>query len=254
MNLIEELKFVVENHLLQNPFVSINGLAAKSNVPATTLRRIVNLSVKGNPSPHTVLNLVSEIYKEKNLKNLIEKTEGEIRSYLESAFGIYIENITNHKYHNDLNEILEDRINYFIYKLAANKSGTTEMEILELFGVLGKGNLENLLKIGLVIKKGNKLHARDKNFSLDIAVAHKHLSMLVKFYKPVQIPLGRNIFYSLSESLNEEGIQKIKNIHKEAIKKIFEIINCPFYEGNIPYFSLTLADTITLQPTNEVLQ
>jgi hypothetical protein len=49
-----------------------------------------------------------------------------------------------------------------------------------------------------------------------------------------------------------EGIQKIKKIKKEAIKKVHEVMSDPESQGHLPYFSLFVSDLIG--PTDLHLQ
>ena len=254
MTLCEQLKDMVAIYFERFPNMSINGLAQKSGVGATTIRRILNNDLKGDPAPHTVLSIVSTLYKERELSKLLSLVEGPVGEMLRECYSLFITEKLDHKYDVDLNEILSDRVNYFIYKLAANKKGTTKIKIVELFGLLGEKRLNSLLNLGLIFEKDEAIHAKDKNFSLDIKIAKKLLPELIDFYKPEEVAKGKNLFYSLSESLNEDGIKKIKEIQKEAVKKIFEVMNCPYYEGDIPYFTLNMNDTLTYDNNNGVLQ
>ncbi|OFZ51346.1 MAG: hypothetical protein A2381_06265 [Bdellovibrionales bacterium RIFOXYB1_FULL_37_110] len=254
MTLCEQLKDIVAMYFERFPKMSINGLAQKSKVGATTIRRILNNDLKGAPAPHTVLSIVSTIYKERELSKLLSKVEGPIGEMLRECYSLFVKEKLDHKYDVDLNDILSDRVNYLIYKLAANKKGTTKIKIVELFGLLGEKRLNSLLNLGLILEKDEAIHAKDKNFSLDIKIAKKLLPELIDFYKPEEVAKGKNLFYSLSESLNEDGIKKIKEIQKEAVKKIYEAMNCPFYEGDIPYFTLNMSDTLTYENNHGALQ
>ncbi|MEI8347322.1 MAG: hypothetical protein WCG27_07640 [Pseudomonadota bacterium] len=244
MALIKQLKEMLENHFERYPHVGLNALAMRSGVGATTLRRIMNCSLKGDPAPHTVLNIVSCLYKEKRLSKLLSLVEGPIGTFLRETFGIYVETQTPHIYDTDLNQVLSDSINYFIYKLAANDAGTNRIKIFELFGKLGAEHLEHLFAMELLFEKNGVIHARDKNFILDVTVAKKHLSDLVQFFHPENLGEGRNVMHSLSESLSEEGVKKVRAIQKEAAKKILEVMNDSQYTGEIPYFTLNLGDIL----------
>jgi len=254
MELTQELKNMVENHLDRFPNVSINALAIRSGVGATTLRRILNLSIKGDPSPHTILSLVSVLYKEKKLSKLLPQVAGPVGQFLRECFGQFIEEDVPHKTCSDLNEILSDRLCYFVYKLAANKRGTTRFKIAELFGKLGEDRLCYLLKQGWILEEGDILHAKEKDFSLDVHLSKKHLPELINFYKPDEVGRKQNIFYTLSESLNEAGIKKIKEIQYEAVRKIYEVMSTEQFIGDIPYFSINISDTMELTKSEGVLQ
>ena len=52
---------------------------------------------------------------------------------------------------------------------------------------------------------------------------------MVKFYKPENVSLGKNLFYTMSESVNEQAIAEIKKIQKEAIQKIFDILESGYF-------------------------
>jgi hypothetical protein len=254
MTLCEQLKEIVDDYLTRYPNVSINGLAMKSGVGATTLRRIKNLSIKGDPAPHTVLNIISSTSNEKCLSKILNDHDGALGELLQQSFGHFVETDAPHDYDPDLNEVLRDQVNYFIYKLSANRAGTTKMVVGELYGKLGMERLEKLIKMGLIVEKERELHAKNKNFSLDLSIAAAHLPELVKFFKHDEVQIGLNLFYSMSESLSEEGIQKVKNIQKDAVKKIYDVMQSPFYEGEIPYFSLNLAETMNATDKKGAIQ
>ena len=257
MTLNEQLKSIVNSYFERYPHMSINGLAQKSGVGATTLRRLVNNTGKGEPAPHVVLGLVSATSKEKRLSQLVTMFEGEVGELLKKSFAPYIEKDMPQEIDHDLNEVLKDQISYFIYKLSANREGTDKLEISELYGKIGLERCSNLLKLGFVSidAKSDKIHAKKKDFSLDVHIAADHLPEMMKYYKPEQISEGKNLFYTLSETINEEGIQKIKEVQKEAVKKVFDIMRSPFYEGKIPYFTVQVCDTLSHNVLSEgVLQ
>ena len=244
MTLVTQLRDVINDYFTKYPNTSINGLAMRSNVGATTLRRILSLEIKGDPSPHTVLNIASAISKEKRLSKLVQMFDGPMGELIRESFSTYVEVYAPHKFDPDLNEVLRDRVSYFVYKLTANRSGAREDEIFDLFGQPGVERLKKLRKDNLVRLEGAQYHAVEKNFSLDLNVAKEHLPELVKFYHPENLDRGLNIFYTLSESLNKEAIKKVKDIQREAAKKIYEIMNAPESDGTIPYFTVQLADVL----------
>lgn len=247
MTQTEQLKNIVESYFEKHPNVSINALAMKSGVGASTLRRLLSGSIKGDPAPHTVLNILSTVTKEKKLSKLVKLIDGPVGEMLQGTFSHFIESETPHTYDNDLNEVLRDQMSYFIYKLAANRKGTTKLFISEMYGKVGLERLTNMLSLGVLKIENDEVHACQKDFSLDVETAAGHLPELVKFYKPNEIARGQNLFYTMSETLTEEGIQKVKTIQKEAIKKIYDIMRSPFYEGDIPFFTLDMSDTLSFE-------
>lgn len=255
MTLCEHLETVLSQYFAGHPNVSINALANKSGIGATTIRRLISKNKNSTPAPHVVLNIVSALSNEKQLPQILNQFNGPIQDYLRDNFGKFVpEQENTHSYDVELNQVLRDSACYLIYKLAANRMGTTRTEIAQILGTTGLEKVEQLLAQQLLIEDGPILHARDKNFTLDIEIAASHLPNLVSFYRPSKVAEGRNIFYSLSESINEEGITKIKDLQREAAKKIFAILNSPFYEGEIPYFSLVLSEAFHYEQKEELLQ
>ncbi len=248
MSIQNELKELIDHYFNCYPNMSINALSKRSNVPATTLRRIKDGKTKSEPAPHTVLNLMSALFREKTLANIIKKSSGEIRQLLEKNFSLFAQEESDHEFNVILNKALEDEMGYNIYKLAANRIGISLAKIQDLFGARGEKALADLREKGLLeCKKENGLdvfHAKKKKFSIDLETAVNHLPHLLTYYKPKHVDRGQNIFYSFSEALSEEGIQKIKEIQKEAITKIYHVMESPFYSGHIHYFSVNLADTM----------
>ena len=150
-NLTQELKNCMEDYFSSYPNMSINGLSKRAKVGATTLRRILSLSLKGNPNPKTVLNLMSVLTKEKDIELIIGASKPLTKKYLHESFRSYL----------------------------AKEPPESQ-----------NSNPES--------------------------------------------------FYALSESLNEDGINKIKSIQKEAIEKMKAIIKCPSNAGTHQFFTIQL--------------
>ena len=89
-------------------------------------------------------------------------------------------------------------------------------------------------------------------FSVDLALAHELSHALIDLYKPCDVKHGMNLFYSLSEGMNEEVIKKIKEIEKEAVKKIYDLMNTEELQGKIPYFAIVLSDVMGATPNEEI--
>lgn len=252
-----ELKKLIQNYLDRHPGLSLNALAARSNVSATTLRRLMNSAdKKSDIAPHTVLAIVSYVLKERKISLLLKKVTGPIAELLRRSFDQFIfdDKTSDHQLIGDLNVILKDETNYLIYKLAANKCGTSISEISKLFGINGLNKLSVLMDEGWIIadtENQDRIHAKEKNFSLDLELSHKLSHSLLDLYKPRDVGMGLNLFYSLSEAMTQEGILKIKEIEKLAVKKIFEVMSDETYQGHIPYYTLVMSDVLGPTPKEE---
>lgn len=244
MTVTEQLQGMVCNYLDSHPNISINGLAKRSGVAATTIRRLINQETKKSIAPHTVLNLVSSITKEKRLGKLLTMFDGELGELLKDNFSAFADEAVDASFDQKLNDVLNEPIAYFVYKLCSNRTGVAQEFIEEVFGKVGLQKAMALQDLELIEENEGVFKSTEKNFSLDISIAAKHLPELVKYFKPDQIELKKNMFYSLSESVSEEGIQKIKEIQKEAVQKTYQVMQSPFYEGEIPYFTVQVCDTL----------
>lgn len=241
------LKKMVEDYFFKFPTLSLNALAKRANVSEPTLRRITSSQSKLPPAPNIVLNLVSYIKKEKRLAVLLKKTEGVIGEFLRENFSQFIFENETYQYDGDLNELFADKDMYLIYKLASNVVGVSKTEIRQILGEIGVIKLNKMVEQKVIISNNDDcFHSSNKNFSVDIEIAKNFLPHLVQFFKPESVALGLNLMYSLSESLNEDAIKKIKEIQKEAVKSIHEIMSNQNFHGDIPYFSLTMSDTLTI--------
>lgn len=252
--LIESLQNMIALYMSKNPQLTLNALASRSNVPVTSLRRLVSGQQKNEIAPHSVLNLVSYILREKNLSLLLEKVDPAVSEFLRKHFGNFVFASQTRTYDVDLNLELRDQTKYLIYKLAANHNGTDLMTIAENFGTFGAKKAEEMKKSGLLVEEGERLHAKNKNFSLDLNVAASHLPALVQFYKPHTMQQGLNTMFSMSESLTAEAIKEIKALQRECVMKMNEIMNRPECLGDIPYFTINLGETMLSESSAGDLQ
>lgn len=251
---LSALRGLVQDYLQRHPRMTVQALAQRSQVPVTSLRRLLVEESKSEVAPHTALNLCAYIQREKRVGVLLKQLPSELAQFLEKHFGAFIfEGAEERVFSVDLNEVLKDRMNYFIYKLAANHLGTSWIEVGELFGAVGRRKTEELLAQSILVLDGERIKAIHQDFSLDLPTAAGHLPELVKFYRPEAVGAGQNLMYSLSESLTETAIQEIKDIQRAAAKATHAVMTKTENHGAIPYFTLNLCETF-LSPTQGTLQ
>lgn len=248
-----QLRQMTAHYLEKHPGLSLNALAQRSGVAATTMRRLMQEEQRSELAPHSVLALVSYLLKEKKISKILKMTDGPVAELLNKCFDQFIfdQKSADHEMHSDLNTLFQDKLSYLIYKLAANKCGTSIEEVKDAFGLVGLKKLNDLIEKNLIESTLDRLHARQKNFSVDLCLAHELSHSLIDLYKPCDVKSGFNLFYSLSEGMNEEGIKKIKEIEKDAVKKIFELMNNEKMQGTIPYFALVVSDVMGATPSND---
>ena len=248
-----QLRLMTAEYLTKHSTLTLNALAQRCGVPATTMRRLMQEEQRSELAPHSVLALVSYLLKEKKISKILKTIQGPVADLLNKCFDQFIfdEESSDHEVSPDLNTIFRDKISYLIYKLAANKCGTTIEEVKNTLGLVGLRKLNDLIEKNWVEASGNRLHAKQKDFSVDLALAHELSHTLVDMYKPSDVKQGMNLFYSLSEGMTEEGIHRIKEIEKDAVKKIYDLMNTESLQGTIPYFALVISDVIGPTPNEE---
>jgi len=250
---IGALRALVQDFLARHPRVTVQALSQRAQVPVTSLRRLMQEESKSEVAPHTALNLCAYILREKRVGELMKQLPQPLAEFLQKHFGGFVfEGAEKRVYSVDLNEALKDRMSYFIYKLAANSAGTTWLEVTELFGSTGKRKAEEMVRQELLSDHNGRLSARERDFSLDLQVAASHLPELVKFYKPEAVGQGKNLMYSLSESLTADAIKKVKDVQREAVKATNAIMQDPANHGDIPYFTLNLCETFLAEPEGAI--
>lgn len=245
----EILRAMVKDYMVLHPRVTVQALASRAQVPVTTLRRFLQEETKTEVAPHTALNLCAYMLREKNVAKLLTQLPLELKEYLEKVFGSFVfEGQEERVFSLDLNEVLKDRTNYFIYKLAANHKGSDWNEIQELFGSMGVKKAQTLVEMKVLIVEDKIIKAAHPDFSLSLETAASHLPELASLYKPEALSQGLNLMYSLSESLSEEAIKEVKDIQREAAKATHAIMSNPKKQGHIPYFTLNLCETFLTGP------
>ena len=250
----QQLRSMTADYLTKHPTLTLNALAQRCGVPATTMRRLMQEEQRSELAPHSVLSLVSYLLKEKKISKILKTVHGPVAEVLNKCFDQFIfdEKTSDHEMSQDLNTVFQDKFSYLIYKMAANKCGTSIEEIKNALGLVGLKKLNDLIEKNWIVAEDDRLHAKQKNFSVDLALAHELSHALIDMYKPCDVKHGLNLFYSLSEGMNEEGIKKIKEIEKEAVKKIYDLMNTTNLQGTIPYFTVVVSDVMGAIPNEEI--
>jgi hypothetical protein len=238
--LVIELKDLIGGYLLNHPHMSLNAFSKRCSVATSTLRRILHLETKQSPNPSTVLSIVSTIKKERRIQQLLSMFTGEIQASLARSYSF----VGQYAYRPELSEILVHRESYIIYKLAANRVGTTKDELIGLLGRTAEEKIEELLSLELIYEFQGRLHAKEKNFILSEDVSKKHVSELLRFTSFGSDHTDKSIFKNLSESIDEETYEKIWALQKETNEKICSLIQDKKHTGPIPFFFTCVLDTM----------
>lgn len=246
MNDCERLNRVLAKLLLdylnERAHLSLNSLSINMDVPEATLRRIVKCHNKRMPSNDNLVKILKYIFKCEDLLQLKEMCPPSLGQYLEVEFSLYQDN--NLRYF-EVSEILNDRVTYLCFKLAANTAGVKIEEVKRLFGMLGEKAIEKLCQLKIVSLQEGIAKTEDFTFRLPDQQFIQNFQTTAEFIKTN--PLDRqtsNIYSNTSESLNEQGLKQIIKIQREANRKILKIINDKSMKGEIPVFCIQAIDSL----------
>jgi len=241
--ILKELSDVIEAYLLRNPRLSLNGLATKAGVSEPTLRRMRKQNIKTLPKINTILDLLSCVYKERNISDLIPYCPPATKEYLSDAFAVILNEESPYENDKLLCRELKDTTSYLIYKLAACRVGVKVEDIEYFFGVVGTTKAKELEKKSLIFEMLGFYHARTKSFRLDNDRFIPNFKAVADFIR-VQDGVRKkdNLFYNLSESISEEGYKEVIEIQRKALKEIIDIFSNKKYAGDKPTFILSAVD------------
>lgn len=239
--LVCQLRDILLEYLAEHRHISIHGLSKRCGVAPTTLSRIINLETKSDPRPTTVVAIVSALSKETNIHKLVEIYQGPVQECLISAFKSLL---PESHYVPEWSDIFGDRMNYIVYKMAANRIGITQKELIDLMGVPVVAAIEELSELKVIFEENGRYHAVKKNFCLPPSVYKKHIPELIRFTQFGSALVKGAIFRNISESINGEAYNSIRAILEEAILKVTHILQSNESNGSVPFFMTVILDTM----------
>lgn len=238
------LKNLVDDFLETRPGLSLTGLAGRCGVSESMLRKAYNGQTM--PHPENIIKILARIKKENNVYKLVKIFEGTpMGDYLKEHFPFYkeagpIEQV-------DFGGALQDFVQMYIYKRASHKSSYSRQNVIEDWGKVGEINLNELLRKEIVFEEETgELQVRYPHYRVDPTLVKKMAPEMAKLWKAKNVGT-QNFYHFFDESLNKEGVQKVREVKLEASRKISDIFGDPKYLGSIPYFSMDMADTLTLE-------
>ncbi len=244
MQEVVELSTLLENFLLENKNVSINALSMRMGVAETTLRRVRSGNLKRLPNNDNLLKIIFYLFKSTDLgviKNLLPPG---LKNFFVREY-VIVENSINNPVTVIDPSIIDSQITYLVLKLASNHSGVKKEEVLRLFGELGLMSAKHLEREDIVYEEENIFKCKLSAFRLDDNSFIRNFKTTAEFITTEpEKRIGPNLYHNLSESLNLEGLTRIQEIQKKAVKEICEILNDEKFKGELPVFALVAVDTL----------
>lgn len=250
---LEQLSDIINDYLDNNPRVSLNGLSKRCQVSEPTIRRIAKKQVKTVPNVSTILDLLTTISRNKNVKEVIKQYPGPVADMILEA----LPHIDDHEpeYSQVVNDHLRDPVKYLIYKLSLNKMGVSRERIKKLFGDHGVRELDSLIQYEIVERREGRYFSTAKNFTGSFENFVEHFRSCAGFIKPHKVverlPLNP-LFVNASESVSTETYKEIARVQRAAFKKISQLIKNDEGKGPIPLVYLCALDTLDTESAFEI--
>ncbi|MBF0299648.1 MAG: hypothetical protein HQK51_13060 [Oligoflexia bacterium] len=211
---------------------------------------------KGDPASLTVLAICVIICKKNQLSELIENfpENSEIKkallglNHLTRPFNGDLTETDKEKKNWNLDELLSDRSYFFVYTLAANRSGVTLATIIALFGITAEEVVKDLLEREVLLLREGRLYSSRIKVRLSADTILKHIPELLRFCKYGSKYTESKITVNFTESVNAESYKKIAIIMAEAYERVRKIADDESSNGEIPLFLTCILDTIEAHP------
>ncbi len=251
-DVLRALQNVLQKYLDEKPTRSVNGLSRRCVVSEPTLRRILRGQIKTMPTATTVLDILTTVSKEKNLRKVAQMYPGPIADYLN--LNLPQSEDINSEYNLELNRELNDSTQYVIYKLASNSSGLSKDKLLQMFGMHGSLKADHLVKKGYLSFSNDVYYSQVKNFTLNHDTFTQNFKIIADFIKtqsPMDSASLQSLLVNYSESVSINAYKEIIAIQKRALRKIRDVMSADSSQGEIPLFLLLAIDTLDARAVHE---
>ncbi len=243
MTPVAELSTLIQTYLKERPQLSLNAIAIRSEIPETSLRRLSKGELKRMPKNQTVLKLLSYLYQTESLIKIRDQVPGALRDFMNKEYLLSEDSVVSPQI--NLDRFLTDQISYLVFKLASNSSGVKQDEIKRLFGEVGLEAINKLVKAAVVKVDNATFYSAFESFRLSDESFVENFKAVSSFIKTdPEKRTAPNFYYNLSESLNEAGLKKIREIQVRATSQVLNIMNDKTNHGDIPVFNLVAIDTL----------
>lgn len=235
----------IEDLKVKYPKLNLSQIAMKINLNRSTLTRIINEGIKPQLD-----NYIKIIIGSGNGEMINEALAAYDESLVTNSNRIYeVSRREKNKVFTDeeMEKILDEGDNLIIYLLALKENGTNIDEIHHVLGSKGLEAMNDLIDFGLIQRNHQAVTSipQERVIVRSVESMKKRIKTYSQFYRPAHAFTGRNYIHSLSEGLNEEGIKKITDLHRNFHQQLVNVIRSPENQGDIPMFSVAFCDSLT---------
>ena len=144
---------------------------------------------------------------------------------------------------------------YFIsYLLCSMSKGVSIKVVKEIIGSKAENIISDFLDFDLIFCHNDKYHLKASGVTVRRFDEFKsHITTYAKYYSPQHVGKKRNYCHSLTEGMNQTGLDKVREAHKKLHQECQSILRDSKYHGDIPYFTIAYCDSFsTLQDRKEI--
>jgi len=247
LELINEVKGLIDAWLATNANRNITSFARESGVSESCVRRLYNNNtVPQNDNVMKMLTVLSGQSSIEGLKRHFDSQKNICKfllsnySFLESATFIdQCKPLLNEEAH------IEDYHAFLVYALASNRTTITALDIKNMLGLVGEMALEELIAKGQIsISASNYLEPKIKNIRPSKELIKKHLPDLTKMFFKLENQYNCHVL--MSETISKKGYGLAMDVYEKFLADMGHVIqNNP---GEVPLVVAGFMDTLTLKP------
>lgn len=219
------------------PNFSEAQIAEKIQIPRATLNRYYNESSK--PSLDNYLKVIIHSGNETSIEKAME--------LYDNVFKVSLKENNKKFVTPELDQLFEDRDLFVTYLLASHELGITENQLFDVLGSCAKTSLATLLQKNLLVEKENTFYVNEgaKSLIRSFESIKYHLNTYTRFYKTDHVGHKRNYVHSLTEGLNQNGVEALQAAHRTFHESVQNIMRESSHKGDIPMFTVAFCDSFT---------
>lgn len=231
----------------KNPKLSLSQLASKVDMARSTLNDHCNS--KSGASKPNLDNYIKVVLESGNIAMFFEALsayDNKLAKHLKNVLSVSSSEKDAMIATNELENVLDDRSVFIAYILASNEKGVSKKTIAHILGSKGQTAMNGLIAKNLVFEDGDFFKVKNPTILIRSFESIKHhLTTYADYYKPHHVGTERNYVFSLSGSLNAEGLKAMQEANKVSHEIMKNIMRNPQYDGNTPAFAVGFSDTFT---------
>jgi len=247
LELINEVKGLIDAWLAANATRNITAFARESGVSESCVRRLYNnSSVPQNDNLMKMLTVLSGQSSIEGLKKHFESKQHVCKfllnnySFLESASFIdQCKPLLNEEVY------IEDYHSFLVYALASNRTTITALDIKNMLGMVGEMALDELIAKGQIfVNSNNYLEPKVKNIRPSKDLVKKHLPEITKMFFKLNNQFNCNALFI--KTVSKKGYGLVMDAFEKFLADVGNVIQN--HPGEVPLVVAGFMDTLTLKP------